>query len=319
MMQRKGFTFIELSISLFLAAVLSLLLYRSLSESQRTVQTINSMVDFAFAAPAAYNQLERDITALFVPERVFKDLEEKNKQSATNNNNDKQKKQEPFKNIFVGTAGADKNITALSFLSTNSLILYAAVKPRSVRVMYRLVPDADRPGLFTLTRQETVDLETPLAKFSEGSAIRSYDLMRSIKNFTVHYKVPEKKEEPQKANAQGQQKPQQKKGPTAYTTLDTWDGEEAAQKTGSMIPAFVLIKGVFMDIVTEREYDFEWRFEIMAFADVAERAAKAKKKSSEKKEEPKSPAGPNTTGGIGTGGVPKQPPNQNQRGRNNVR
>ena len=76
MKRSAGFSFIELSIALLIASLLSILLYTSFYKTQQTAQVVSSMIDFATVAPTAYNQFEKDITALFVPEAFFKELAE---------------------------------------------------------------------------------------------------------------------------------------------------------------------------------------------------------------------------------------------------
>ena len=288
-MRRAGFTFIELSISLFIASILLLMLYNSFEQSRQTVQTVNSMIDAAFIEPVVYNQFEQDIMALFVPNQVFKDIEEQHKKEKqpAGAASEKKEAKEPFKDVFVSTIGADKNVTLFSFLSTHSLVSYSAIKPRSVRIVYRLVADTDNPGFFTLARQESVDLQTPLEKFSEsGSKIRSYDLMRGVKKCTMQYVVAQKSVS---AKASSDKQENKKEEPPKYFTVDTWDAQEIEQKSGAMIPAFVVIKISFADPGTQREYDVEWRFEVPVYDDVVKRVEEAKKEKKEQKVEQQKP------------------------------
>lgn len=307
-MMRPGFTIIELSISLFIASLLAFLLYDSFSRSQKNVQVVDGSISYVFDAPVVYNQLKKDIGAIFVPSVAFKDIEEQQKKKRGKEQKEvapaatdekKTAPKEPFKNIFVGSVAPDGNLSLLSFLSTNSLVTYNAVKPRSVRVAYRLVPDTASEGLFTLQRQEALDLSTPLEKFTEPGGVRAYELMRGIKKFTVQYRAPEreKKQENKKDGGMSGKKAKKSAAPQQYVTRDAWSDEEA-KKLGSLVPHSLLVKGVAVDASTGREYDFEWRFELYSCEGIAQRVERAEH---EQKKVPQQPeAGDSAAKGDGT-------------------
>jgi prepilin-type N-terminal cleavage/methylation domain-containing protein len=282
--QLTGFTLIEIMIALFISSLLTLLLYQSFSQTQRTARNINALMDVTANMPIAYNQLEKDFLALFVPERVFKDMANKaqKKDTAVQAPTEKeQKTKEPFKDIFV-CAIKEKNLERMSFISTHSLALYNTVVPHAVRILYRLVPWADNPTLFSLVRQETTTLDMSLAKFKEDR-IREYDLIRGVKELRFEFLVPEKLQEEQvKETGKGQKKEQEKQPerPKKYSTLDRWEaeGDDGAKKTEFIIPAYINVKGIFVDPATEREYPFEWKFAVPVFDDVALRAKTAQSK-----------------------------------------
>lgn len=311
--QSHGFTLIEVTIALLISSMLTLLLYQSFSQAQRSARNSSSVMDAVSVMPIAYNQLEKDITTLFVPARVFADIAEKAKKKdgqstapapqAEGTEKDKKKK-EPFKDVFISTL-KEKNLESISFISTHCLALYDTVVPHAVRVVYRLVPLADNPKLFSLVRQETPQLDKPLAKFKEEK-IREYDLMRGVKDFKIEFLVPEKEQEPAQGEKKEQKKEQKPKAPPKYITLDRWAGEgaEGEKKTDYLIPAYVNVSGVFVDPVTERDYPFEWKFSVPVFDDVALRVKKAQSKKQEKGAQPASPVQP------GQPTSPVQPVNQ---------
>lgn len=297
--QTRGFTLIELSIALVISSMLTLLLYESFSQAQRSARNSNSLMDAAMVMPVVYNQLEKDFTAMFVPERVFKDLAEKSKKKDASQpapqaeGADKEKKkQEPFKDIFLYTT-QEKIFERMSFISTHSLALYDTVVPHAVRVLYHLEPLADKPGLFSLVRQETTKLDMPLAKFKEEK-VRAYDLMRSVKNLKLEFLVPEKEPEEPAQEGKEQKKASQPQAPKKYRTLTTWagDGGEGEKKPEYLIPAYINVSGIFVDPSTDREYPFEWKFPVPVFDDVALRL----KKAQSKKEDTKAAPAPDATG-----------------------
>lgn len=289
--QSSGFSIIELMIALVISSMLTLLLYQSFSQSQRSARNNNSVLDVVTVMPIAYNQLEKDLSTIFVPARVFKDLarqaQKKNNSSIpagqpVGESTDKKPK-EPFKEIFVCTL-KEKNLQLLSFISTHSLALYNTVLPHAVRVVYRLVSLADRPDLFSLVRQETTKLDMPLAKFKEEK-IREYDLIRGVKEVKVELLVPEKPaEEQQEQSKEKTTKNPQPQQPKKYKTLTAWDTTEG-EKPEYLIPAYINVTGIFVDLATDREYPFEWKFAVPVFDDVVDRAAKAKSKKSRQTEQ----------------------------------
>lgn len=306
MKQSSGFSIIELMIALVISSMLTLLLYQSFSQSQRSARNNNSVLDVVTVMPIAYNQLEKDFSTIFVPARVFKDLA----QQAQKKNNTSgaagqpvaespdKKPKEPFKEIFVCTL-KEKNLELLSFISTHSLALYNTVLPHAVRVVYRLVPLANRPDLFSLVRQETTKIDMPLAKFKEEK-IREYDLMRGVKEIKVELLVPEKPaEEPQESDKEKKvTKSSPPKQPKKYKSLTAWQGDSSeGEKPEYLIPAYINVAGIFVDLATDREYPFEWKFAVPVFDDVLVHATKAKsKKSDQTRQDPSTSPGQDKMG-----------------------
>jgi prepilin-type N-terminal cleavage/methylation domain-containing protein len=293
-MKTLGMTLIEMVVALAISSLLTLLLYQSLNQTQKTTSAVDAIFDYALSAPIAYNQLDKDISSIFVPEQVFRNLMEEQKKKEKKSADDKKQNQmqkenineepltdgskdkptEKLKNIFVATKKG-KELESISFLSTHSLSLFNAVVPRSVRVVYRLVPAQN--GLFVLIRQESTKLDLSLEKFKE---IREYELMRGIREFSMQFLIPD----PQK----DAKKPEEKK----YKAVEAWLPEEVekeGKKSEALIPEFIIIKGVTVHESTQREYPFEWWFKVLAFDGVVQRVEKIKnvtKKSAEKKDVP---------------------------------
>lgn len=282
-MKTQGMTLIEVIVALSVSSMLALMLYQTFSQSQRAGLMIDAQLDYEVAMPIMYNQLDKDISSLFVPEQVFSELMQK----------DKEKQKNRFKNIFVCSL-KDKNVESLSFLSTHSLSLFNTIVPRSVRVLYRLAPAAN--GLFTLMRQESTKLDLSLAKFKEDK-IPEYELMRGLKEFSLELIVPEKTSDKGEAK-----KSEEKK----YKSLHAWqpdEAETAEKKPEALIPEFVIVKGRVMHELSGREYAFEWWFKVPVFANVAERveAIKNPKKTAQQQAVPP-PVPPGQNDPINPGG-----------------
>lgn len=275
-MKTPGMTLIEMVIALAIASLLSLLLFQSFNQSQKTTWSLDALLDYSATVPTMYNQLDKDISTIFVPEQVFRELIEeqkkgKNKEQEKQKNTEEKetKKIEKFKNIFV-VAKKDKNVDFFSFLSTHSLSLFNEPVPNSVRVLYRLTPA--RNGLFSLMRQESIKLDFPLEKF-KSEKIREYALMHGIKEFSIQLMIPEKsKEENQK---ESEKKSEDKK----YKIVEAWlpnETELEEKKSEALIPEYIIIKGVFVHEGTRREYGFEWWFHTAAFDGIAQRIERIK-------------------------------------------
>jgi prepilin-type N-terminal cleavage/methylation domain-containing protein len=299
----QGFTFIELTIALLITSIVAFMIYQSFEQTQRSVKQIDALMDYTLSMPTVYNQLGKDITALFVPERAFKELDERAKkaqkkdkpaaqaeqQNPEPDKEKKEKKLEPLKNIFYLTA-KEKNFESLSFISTHSLSLYNSVVPNNVRIMYRLMPQVN--GRFRLTRQEITKLGTSLNDFS-SEKIRSYDLLSEIKSLSVLLFVPEKLEVPTKKEQKDQKEQQQQKPKKrVYKELNQWQFDAAEtsgeQKNDYVVPAYLQFTGIVVDPVTDRERDFVWEFKVAAFDGIEDRLKEIK--AQEDKEKNKQPA-----------------------------
>lgn len=309
--KQSGMTLIELVIAMTISSMLALLLYQTFSQSQKAGFTIDAMLDYEVAMPIMYNQLDKDISSIFVPEQVFRELassyasdsaKASTDMKATADMEKEKEKEKKFKNIFVCSL-KDKNVENLSFLSTHSLSLFNIVVPRSVRVVYRLVPTGN--ALFSLMRQESTTLDLALAKFQENK-IREYELMRGLKEFSLELIVPEKaKSEEKDKKDQSQDK--------KYKSLHAWlpdETETAEKKPEALIPEFVVLKGRVVHELSHREYGFEWWFRVPVFEVVAARVEKIKKQAKEKKASTPGPKEPEKSGEPTKPGQPPENPNQ---------
>lgn len=255
-----GFSFIELMVGLLITSILSIALYQVFRQTQNSTQSIQSLMDYTVEVPVVYNQLEKDLTGLFIPERYYKQLRAAEKKSEQKTAEKKEKKKiKPISHLFY-LQKSSKNLELLSFLTTHSLALYNSVVPRNVRVVYSLVPlSGDGEKLYRLVRQETSDIATDLKVF-KGEKLRGYDLMTNIKSLSIELYTPEKL--PKKAEKAKQQKEEKKR---IYRQFTTWIPDEIKAKTEYPVPAFVVVKGLVFDPLTKRDRSFEWDFGITSF------------------------------------------------------
>jgi len=301
-LRTSGLSIIEISIAMLISSLLTLALYQAFNTSQKVSESISATMNAEQSFAIGYNQLEKDFSAIFVPERVFAELIEKNSKKPTDKTPDKnsekstdqkqEKEKPPFKDIFVCTL-KDKDLESISFLSTHSLPLYNSKSPNAVRVVYRLTPQQNS-DFFALTRQESTQLDVAPGQFKEKN-IRAYDLMNSIKSLTVSFTVtelPKKDSSSSPLISSGSSEAKTvsrdeaaKPTPKKYIPLTIWPKQEAEKKQDYLIPAYIILKGIFVDDITAREYPFEWVFPVAAYDDVMLRLQNIEKKNPEKPDE----------------------------------
>jgi hypothetical protein len=144
----------------------------------------------------------------------------------------------------------------LTFITNNPILVFVGkdtgvAKPKMVRVQYTLVPDKEKKDIFTLIRQEGLELD--IANFGNP---RSYELLDSIKEFSVTYTARIEKKEEKKQNIQStdtQAPIESQKVIYEYKTMPEWVSEspqdahkEKAENEQQMprIPYYVTIKVV---------------------------------------------------------------------------
>ena len=246
----RGFTLIELVIALFLSTLLAGVLYAALAATLRTVKRLEQRADEIAQTVPLYNQLEKDISAAFVP---FIQKEESSQLPTQSQNQPQQapqkievdqKKEEHPKKWFVATSG-ESGMQELTFITTTTLRGYDQITPHCVRVIYRV--ENRSAGLFALTRQEFVGaqlIETFEKNREKGS--RVYDLIGSIMELKVTFFA--KKEEKNK---------EQK---IEYETFATWNSDEREKSQKSLIPDFVEFEGKIKDQKQDSVRTFVYRF-----------------------------------------------------------
>ena len=66
-MKHPGFILIELLVSMVIASMIALALFAGFGQTNRAVQTIDSMVDVSYKQTVAVHQLTKDISGAFIP------------------------------------------------------------------------------------------------------------------------------------------------------------------------------------------------------------------------------------------------------------
>ena len=203
---RAGFTLIELIIFIAVSSVLAMTLFMSLNQTTSVVERANLFMTTDGTHILIANQLQKDFSSAL----------------------------EGFNVQYDGN-----RVTVLSFVSTNALTVYQNPKPRFVRLIYRIEPNAQKEGAYKLTRQESAKLDYQEAIKDENRA-GQFELTRAIKNITIEYITTE------------QQKGQQKKGPDQFKIVKEWQGDAVK----NVMPAGLIITISFWDVRYKKEIDY---------------------------------------------------------------
>ncbi|HBL98067.1 TPA: hypothetical protein DDZ86_00290 [Candidatus Dependentiae bacterium] len=248
-----GMTLIEISIALMIASMMSIALFSFLRNTTKVSQTVDAVLDYTEAIPLAYDQLERDISAIYAPDVLYErkpPSQSKKKgaagkkgapatppaqaaQTPSASSSDTEPKPIAFYSKIEG-----KRLLTMSFITTTRLVGFRRKDPYRMQVLYRTMPDENSPELLKLVRQQSPDIRLPLKKFEEG--VPSFTLMRRIKTCSMRLLAPKikpKQKTPPKdksttppAGQQGPQKGPQKNQPPAQATANKSPADQKAKE-----------------------------------------------------------------------------------------
>lgn len=263
-MNKAGFTLIELIIGMAISAAVSVVIFVSFNQTQKSSTRIDEIISLDSRVSILQNQLEKDITGVFVPNSMVPKPNEKADQKAKKESKEKKEEEitkpdaQKIEKIFY-SANQGKNLKDLTFITCNPLQIYGQSRPRISRVTYLLKEDALRKGSFALYRQESSQLNDTKGGFE-------YQIADGIKEFKVEYTVLiEKKEEEQK-----QKDAKEQKKSSELKTFSDWTFADKASTTQKenkfLIPMFVNVKVVlWIDTTNTAQQFFEFKYFIYAF------------------------------------------------------
>jgi prepilin-type N-terminal cleavage/methylation domain-containing protein len=260
---KPGFSLIEIVIALMLASMISLVLYTSFEQTKRVTRKIESLEQESLLGMLTYHQLERDLAGVCIPESFLNSAIE-----TSTTNQKKESENNKLDTVFRATLkGEEKELT---FITTNPLVAYQEIKPRLVRVMYRIIPSAVASS-FVLQRRESKELD--LEKFLEHKEDQNFVIMENIKEITLNFitldnTAKEKKQE-----------------------FKTWRIEEL-KEVKKVLPNYVWIEGMYEDSITHKEHNFSFVF----FISAADSTVKPEEKKPSQKVLPVMPNIPNPRG-----------------------
>lgn len=277
---KSGFTLIELMLALLISSLMVISLYQMLSQTRRGVARITDIMDVDVPLIALYTQLEKDVTGMFAPQKALKpfiEKEMKKKQAQTKQEAQQRQQQTPSIPATAQEKKAPEDPVLVieqkgtdlfwSFITTGTLQTVdregkLVPTPYVRRVAYMLEKDPNNPAALRLMYRYETD-RTDLKPLRAPQFSPSYEIASGIKNFSVELTVYEAVEE-KKANAEQEQKGQEKKVPPS-AALKEWKESEVWDKYKSLIPAYVMIKGSRVDSAGKIEYPFEFMFKVYAY------------------------------------------------------
>lgn len=320
---KPGYSLLELMIGIFLASMLAITLFQSVRNTTTTVELADDIMDLDMRVAIFHHQFARDTIGIFLPEQspeqapapeaTKQPLKPGEKAPLPSKDEKPETAQKPSSVAQAPADGArlpDKlfysvneqgQISEFTFITANPMSVYekatnVTVKPRMVRVMYRLLPDEQHENSFTLYRQEVDNLDVSAVDKKAATPVRMYPLMHNIKKMTLDFSFPEKREAKEEAGkpgasgpAAGPGKPPAPETPKKtggepevekITTLHDWPfktAEEAQEKKAPLYPQIITAKFELWDTAHLTERAFTLLYPIASFTLFEKKKKKPKK------------------------------------------
>jgi type II secretory pathway component PulJ len=247
---KPGFVLLDVLLGAAIAALLGSTLFMALYQTNRSTAQLDSIIDRHSAAMLALTQVSRDLSGLFVPIQAQAAEKQEKKQETA-------EQKQPLQKVFYAV-NKDDLLQELTFITNNPLKQYprgdtGRVTPRSVRVVYHLVPDMRRGSTkkaYKLERQESIKLERSAFNPSQEPPIKAYTILDNIKSLAMTYAVDVNQKEKKEKQRQ-------------IKTLSTWndlpDGPQSElRKKGIFFPDLVTITLVLWDNQQKRTQTFSY-------------------------------------------------------------
>lgn len=231
MSKTPGFTIIEITIVMLVGSIMITALYlffKNMSNQNKYAQEMISIVE---ESSIATNQIERDLSAIFVPEDTLKYFAQKLAAEKKGEKKTVIKQDEETPTFPFLCSVKNKQFDYLAFITTNRLPRYQRRSSLPVLVVYRFTPDELRQGIFHLVRYETDDLDMPIEKLLKGN-VPGYRILSNLSSLTLKFTVPA-------AENTGEDKKEKKEA----SPLEEWNPEEVFKKHKALIPSFVEFDG----------------------------------------------------------------------------
>lgn len=253
---KPAFTLIELMLTILISSTLSLLILGIIRELARIQARADSIAIQASRAEIAFNMLERDLSGIFIPEKLITDSTQlkntttqsdtknipKTDSASTSNKISEQKKQE----FILEAVQKNNQLDQLSFITTNPATIFwnqtaGKPKPRYCRITYKLEADKNHKDSFLLTRQEE-----DLSIIKEGNVKnKTFELINGIHYFTITFYYLIKQIGTEKKDSSK---------PLSYQTTHEWG--KTNDKNMPLLPSFISLNLRLWDNVykTDKSY-----------------------------------------------------------------
>ncbi len=256
-------------------------------------------IDTDIPLVALYNQLERDVTAAFVPKSTVQAYTTTQAQptpeQAEPGQEKQEKKEKKVEQVFYAESQGEHFIW--SFITTGGVqtiqvssagAIELSPSPGICRVAYILQKDERDPNLKKLLYRYTTD-NLDLAAIKGPDFKPTYELLSGIKTISLEFTVFKPVQAPAaQANQQPKQPEQQK--PVA-TKVTSWQEQEMFNEYKSLIPAYITLRGTYSEPGSQAEHSFEFSFKIMSYRIMTEKPKSTRESTHETpRATPQSPA-----------------------------
>ncbi len=286
MIKNSGFTFIEISFGLLISSLLVLMLFQVQGSLFRLTRRIDAELAYMHTVPILLHQMERDFSAILVPEPIYEQIAKKLKSKKRGNEGEvpegeKQEKLQSEKSPESPDKKKEASIDwdkvqpffckkqdasiILSCITTSARPLFQRSNKRLVRVVYSIEPESEDISSYLVKRAETEDL------FEEDPAVllkNSFVLARGLRSCIVRLIAPSTStaEESGAVKKGDLEKTEIRALPT--TTLDSWEFDVASEAYVSLLPLAIELDAVWQKSGVEGSWPCVSSVSLVASLDV---------------------------------------------------
>jgi len=274
MEQRYGYTILEVTIAMFVAAIISYALYTAFLNIMRSREGVISRSAYVTRVPLIYHQMARDIYGLYVPEAAIEDFvyQRQASQDQESQEDQAEQKKHPLSadNAFLIAYDGDR-VRYLSGITSNPLTREHT--PNRVRFIYRLVSDEDKESA-TLYRYQSSDITQQPDDIMQAQA--GVAMLSGVTSMQVTMYVTQQQEQTgngvsqQQANTASQEQEstqQSEQQAVQYRQVQEWPEKDQEGWPRHLIPAYMTIEVTATDRY-DRTFDETYLFSIPAFEGV---------------------------------------------------
>lgn len=329
---KSGFSLIEVLIAATVASLLTIALFLSWGQIQKSAVKVDNTMSLTDRALLLQRQCEQDFMGICLPISRPYTKPEKEESAAPAAADDKKEKPKVVERVFYATTQTGDNLETLTFLTNNPMQVYwsdraGGARPRIARVQYTLKKDESKKGKtvsYTLYRQEkyTLDLDDFNKEGKDG--VRSYALITGIKELKVTYwqEVQTKKQEETLRQAQGD-RGEKSKIVKDVKKISVWDLEKEKPAKDVFIrpiPIMIKIELSLWDMQKKKAYPYVAMIPVPIYVPNPEEEQKKKEPQAKsvlsqlpiperlKKQDGGAQPQPQAPGAPATPGLPGMPP-----------
>ncbi|MCX5924298.1 MAG: prepilin-type N-terminal cleavage/methylation domain-containing protein [Candidatus Dependentiae bacterium] len=182
---QRGFTLFEFAISMMISTMLmsaAFTIYNQVNKAAATVQKVTTNDTKIMILRDRLSADFEGISPLWFTEEMYEKLKSPEQATAKAANSDSKIK----RNNFLYAQSSDKNLSFLTFVTTNPLQMYGENTARFVRVVYTLIPDTQNKDVFKLMRKEDKkpSADFDIEKMKEGTF---YELASNITKLSIEF------------------------------------------------------------------------------------------------------------------------------------